>query len=192
MLVILVIGVIIAVAVATPMMARKMRGTYVKGNIDLESNLGTLAGTTLQAIPAGDVVTERARVTSIDCTYSLSDYTPIADVGPVIVGVAHGDYSQAEIEEWVELVTGWDVGDRVSREVSSRLIRRIGVFDIGGNAVATDVHTLNDGKPIKTRLNWPLATGQTLDFWVYNSGTGAFATTTPDLGVKGHANLFFN
>ncbi len=164
------------------------KGTYIKGNIDLEANLGTLAGTTLQAVPTTDQVSERTRLTSIDCSYSLSDFTPTADVGPVIVGVAHGDYSQAEIEEWVELATGWDVADLVSREISSRLIRRIGVFETVGDA--NDVFVLNDGKPIKTRLNWPLESGQGLDFWVYNSGSAAFVTTTPDIGIKGHANLF--
>ncbi len=164
------------------------RGTYIKGNIDLEADLGSLAAATAIAVPTQDQVSERARCTSIDCTYALSDFTPTAGVGPVIVGVAHGDYSQAEIEEWIELATGWDVSDLVSREISSRLIRRIGVFEDPDSAAGVAV--LNDGKPIKTRLNWPLNSGQGLDFWVYNSGSAAFVTTTPDLSVKGHANLF--
>ncbi len=167
---------------------RRMAGTYVKGNIDIDTNLGTLAATTLQAIPVGDTVTEVMRCTSIDCTYALTDFTPTADVGPIVVGVAHGDYSAAEIEEWVELATGWDVGDLVSREISSRLIRRIGIFEDVSDPQGVAV--LNDGKPIKTRLNWELQTGKTLDFWVYNSGSAAVVTTTPDLTVKGHANLF--
>ncbi len=168
-------------------MAQK-RGTYIKGNIDLNANLGTLAGVTAQAVPTQDTVSERARVTSIDCAYALSNFTPTADVGPVIIGVAHGDYSQAEIEEWIELSTGWDVADLVSREISSRLIRRIGVFEDPDSAAGVAV--LNDGKPIKTRLNWGLNSGQGLDFWVYNSGSAAFVTTTPDLMIKGHANIF--
>ncbi len=163
-------------------------GAYIKGNIDLNANLGTLAGVTAQAIPTADSVSERARCTSIDCVYALSNFTPTADVGPVVIGVAHGDYTQAEIEEWLELATGWDVADLVSREISSRLIRRIGVFEDPDSAAGVAV--LNDGKAIKTRLNWPLNSGQGLDFWVYNSGSAAFVTTTPDLMIKGHANLF--
>ncbi len=166
-----------------------MNGTYVKGNIDIEENLGTLGPLALQALPVGDVVTEMARCTSIECSYALSDFTPTQNVGPLIVGVAHGDYSAAEIEEWVELATGWDVGDLVSREVSSRLIRRIGIMEDVSDAEGVAV--LNDGKPIKTRLNWQIQTGKTLDFWVYNSGSVAIVTTTPDMTIKGHANLFF-
>ncbi len=164
------------------------KGTYIKGNIDLEASLGSLAATTVIAVPTQDTVSERARVTSIDCIYALSDFTPVADVGPLVVGVAHGDYSQAEIEEFLELATGWDVADLVSREISSRLIRRIGVFEEVSDA--TSITTLNDGKPIKTRLNWPLNSGQGLDFWVYNSGSANVSGTTPDLMVKGHANIF--
>ncbi len=172
-------------------MARKGKGRfggYIKGNIDLNFNLGSLAAADVITQAVQDSVSERSRITSVDAVYGLSNFTPTADSGPLIIGVAHSDYTDAEIEEWIELATGWDVGDLQSREISSRLIRRIGQFD--SPADATAFVALNDGKAIKTRLNWPLNSGQTLDFWVYNTGTAALATTTPDVSIAGHANLF--
>ncbi len=174
------------------MLAKRKRGRsmagYIHGNIDLNYNLGTLAASDVLTQAVQDTVSERTRCTSIVCTYALSNYTPTADAGPLIQGVAHSDYSDAEIEEWIELSTGWDVGDRVSREISSRLIRRLGTFQSPSSP--TEFTELNDGRMIKTRLNWMLETGQNLKFWTYNTGSAALATTTPDVSVAGHANLF--
>lgn len=169
-------------------MAKNSMAGYIKGNIDLNYALGTLAPADVLVQAVQDSVTERARVTSIVCSYALSDFTPTANAGPLIQGVAHSDYSDAEIEEWIELSTGWDVGDRVSREISSRLIRRIGTFP--APVTAGDDTVLADGRPIKTKLNWMLETGQNLKFWTYNTGSAALATTDPNVSVAGHANLF--
>ncbi len=49
---------------------------------------------------------------------------------------------------------------------------------------------LNDGKPIKTKLNWILQEGQTLAFVGYNMGSVQVQTTTPDVRILGHANLW--
>ncbi len=167
---------------------RRMTGTYIKGNIDINADLGTLAARTALVVPTADQVSESARLTSIDNIYGLADFSPTVDVGPVVFGVAHGDYTAVEIEEWMELQTGWDVADLVSREISSRLIRRIGTFEESDSSTISS--TFNDGKPMKTRLNWALRSGQGLDFWVYNAGTAAFVTTVPRLVVNGHANIF--
>ncbi len=149
----------------------------------------TLAATTLIAVPFDETVNERTLVSSIDASYSLSNFTPIADVGPIEVGVAHGDYSDAEIEEWVENTGSWNEGDMVqSKEIGQRRIRSIGMFE--STTSATDGVTLNDGKPIKTKLNWILNQGQTLKLWAYNRGSANVATTVPDIHAVGHANLW--
>ncbi len=166
--------------------SRKM-GRYIRGNIDEKIPLGTLAPVTGLRQAVGDVLTEKARCTSVEALYSLKDLTAADNAGPIEIGVAHSDYSLVEIEEWIEQTTGWNEGDKVAKEISSRFIRRIGVFD------AADLETvvLNDGRKIKTRLNWGLTTGQTLAFWVYNQGSAALSgTTNGDVHVSGHANLF--
>lgn len=109
-----------------------------------------------------------------------------AGEGPIVVGVAHSDYTDAEIEEVLENVGSWDEGDMIDQEKARRLVRRIG--QINSPATAED-GLLNDGKPLKIKLNWLLTTGQTLSFFAFNKG-GSSLTTGSYLVVEGHANLF--
>ncbi len=163
-------------------------GRYIKGNIDIDFVLGTLAANTGVVQQTNDQVRERTLVTSVDVSYGMLGFTIIDNVGPIEVGLAHEDYTLAEIEEYLELTTSWDEGDRISREISSRLIRRIGVFEPKEAGLGSEM--LNDGKPIKTKLNWILNSGQGLKFWAYNQGSAAVATTDPNIHIVGHANLF--
>ncbi len=165
---------------------RKM-GRYIKGNIDINLSGGTLTGATA-LLAATQVLTEKALISSIRVLYSLADFTPQANSGPIQVGVAHSDYSLVEVEEWIELIASWSEGDKRAREISGRYIRSIGHFE--GPDGSADVSVLNDGKPITTKLNWLLATGQGLNFWIYNEGSVAFATTDPNIHFVGHANLW--
>ncbi len=169
-----------------PRRKRRFHGNYLPGNIDIDLELGaTLAANTVILV-ATQTVTETARVTSVKCMYSLGNWTPAAGEGPIMVGVAHSDYSLAEIEAWIEQVNTWSQGDLVAKEISSRLIRRIGVFDA---PTLHEVTTLNDGKPIRTKLNWMLTTGQGLNFFGYNMGV-TLTGTSPNLDIQGKANLW--
>ncbi len=170
-------------------MPRKGRnmGKYIKGNIDEDFALGTLANQTGLLEPS-DTVGERTLLTSLEAVYALAGFTAGENIGPIEVGFAHSDYSLAEIEEFLELTTSWNEGDLTDREITNRKIRRIGVFETPESAALDSV--LNDGKPIKTRLNWILNAGQGVNFWVYNTGGSAVATTDPNCHIVGHANLF--
>ncbi len=164
-------------------------GRYIKGNINELVNVGTLGASTVISAVFDNVVDERTLITSIVATYSVDGWTPAADTGPLVVGVAHSDYTDAEIQEWFTQTTSWDEGNKISQEINSRKIRTIGTFQTPSD-VATESLVLNDGKPIKTKLNWILTQGQTLSLFVFNAGTAAFATTDPDVRAEGHANLF--
>ncbi len=172
-------------------MAKRRRktsfGRYIAGNILVDLALTTIAGKA-GAVGATDTVVDTSRISSIRCTYTLSDWTPVANAGPIWCGVMHGDYTQAELEEWVEETGAWDMGNMVAKEVRSRRIRAIGVFDTP--PAATGSVRLNDGRPIKTKLNWLLAEGDGLKFWAYNTGNAAAATTVPNFHVFGKANLW--
>ncbi len=182
----------IFILIISMMMARKPRrrrrmGRYIRGNIDLDASLGTLAPKTAVLDPT-DTVTERTLVSSVVATYSISNMAATTNAGPIEVGVAHGDYTLAEVEEYLELQSSWEEADMIDKEIASRKIRRIGVFDA---PVATSgAYTLNDGRPIKTKLNWILTGGQGLNFWFYNLGTAALATSDPNANTRGHANLW--
>ncbi len=167
---------------------RNSMGRYIKGNIDLNGNLGTLAGVTAILLVPADVVEEKAYISSVKCSYALQDFTGGNNIGPIQVGIAHSDYTLSEIEAWIEQSTGWAQGDKVAQEISNRLIRRVGVFE--GPDDPTKAAVLNDGKPITTKLGWVLVTGQNVVFWVYNEGSGALATTDPNCHITGHANLW--
>ncbi len=159
---------------------------YAKGKIEDELDILTLASKDLISALMTNTMDEAGTISSVEMVWSLSDFTAAAGDGPVVVGVAHGDYTNAEMEEAIEAAAGsWGRSDQVAREQADRKVRTVGVFqEIGGT-----IDYLNDGLPIKTKLNWYLSTGQTLAIWAYNQGTGAL-TTGSTLNVLGHANIF--
>ncbi len=173
-------------------MARKRRGgrkfrRYIRGRILSSQALGALGTNTLIGTLVADVVNERTWVSSIKASWSLADITPMADEGPVVCGVAHGDYSDAEVEAWLELSTSWDESDLVSKEIARRKCRIVGTFT--SPASSSTQRSLADGKQITTKLGWVLGTGETLRLWAYNQGSQNLVTGG-ELHVQGHANLW--
>ncbi len=81
---------------------RRRMGRYIRGNVDEELAMAGLASKDVVGAVFDETVNERTFVSSIVAAFALSNWTPIANAGPIIFGVAHGDYSDAEIEEWIE------------------------------------------------------------------------------------------
>ncbi len=113
------------------------------------------------------VVDKPTRVMSVDCLFALNGMTALE--GPVDVGLAHSDYTDAEIEECLEAVGSWSSDDKVANERSNRLVRRVGQLD-------AEHDELNDGEPVRVRLNWGLASGSTIRYWARNVGSAALTT----------------
>ncbi len=132
--------------------------------------LSTLASSTLvkqNMIAPGN---NEYRLLSLKGVWSVRNLT--AGEGPLIFGVAHSDYSTAEVEEYLENETMLNRGDMVAtREISRRLIRRIGQF----SGIASE-EVVNDGRPTHTRLNWAMSEDSVLDIWVYNFSGGTLTT----------------
>lgn len=182
-------------------MARRGRGVYsrrkprkyrryMRGPINHVLDVGFLAGQDAISEVLSDTLEEKAYLTSIVATWSINQVTRVGNDGPIVVGVAHSDYTAAEIEEWLEIANGWSQGDEISREQMRRKIRMVGTFTTPDDA--SDTRVLNDGKPIRTKCGWQLITGQTLQVWAWNSGQSAMETTEPDVTIVGHANLWPN
>ncbi len=177
---------------------RKGRGRgkfrpYLRGNIDIDQNLGTLAAKTGIVFDPADTLEEKAWLSSVKATYTMNQLTPASGQGPIAVFIAHSDYTLAEIEAWIEQADSWAQGDKIAQEVRGRKIRRVGTFATGGdNPSALGSFTLNGGRPVRTKCGWQLTTGQTVRFVWYNLGAAALATTDPDIHVQGHANLWPN
>ncbi len=165
---------------------RSMRG-YLKGNVDEELSLGTLATKTLVADTWDESPEETTLISSIVLTWSLDNITD--GQGPIIFGVAHSDYSDSEIEAVIENLASWDQGSKVEQEIAKRLVRQIGQFT-SSTASAVDDVTFNEGRPMKTKLNWRLNTGDTLKMWAYNISASNLSTTVPVMRANGHANLW--
>ncbi len=174
------------------LMAKHGRGrrrrfrTYLRGQIDLSIDLGTLAPATGIKTSNTDTVNENTWVTSVECTYQANNITQAAGLGPLRVLICHSDYSLVEVEEWIESSNSWNTGDLISQEIMKRKIRNVGIL---GPGLGTDWN-INDNMPVKTKLNWQLTTGQTVAFVLYNTGTAAFATSDPDVEISGVAHLW--
>ncbi len=138
---------------------------------------GTLANGAVATATVANTVDQRMWFMSQECTWGIRDFT--AGEGPIVVGVAHSDYTAAEIEECLEAQAAWDSGNLVAREQARRKVRTVGTF-----AVASANETLNDGRPIKTKLNWYTQLGETLDIFIWNK-SGATLTTGGIVVVDG-------
>ncbi len=169
---------------------RKPRGKYLKGKVEQDCSLGALGPKTLVSCVSQEVASERLKISSIELIWALKDLAIVVDDGPVIVGVAHSDYTAAEIEEVIENSGSWSEGNLTAQEIAKRKVRIVGVFrQIGVAAEAAQTFVLNEGRPIKTKLNWILTTAKGLDFWAYNAGPNAL-TTGSVMSIYGHANLW--
>lgn len=166
-------------------MARKgrprNRGTYRKVRVSSDLVIGALAADDVVAGAVTNVAIDKNRVTSIEWTWSLDGLT--AGEGPVQCGVAYGDYTAAEIEESLEAGGSYDLGDKIAQEQANRWVRAIGTL-------SAEEPRLNDGRPVKTRLNWLVAIGDALQVWVLNE-EATVLTTGAELHVVGHMNVYF-
>ncbi len=163
-------------------MRRWRRFNLRKVRIAAKVDLGTLAVADVISGAFSGVASDTYRVISIDTAWNWTD---IADVNDDYLqfGVAHSDYSAAEIEEALEGTGGIDLGDKIGQERANRLVREIGVFgsldQISGSA------RFNNGRPMKTKLNWKISIGDTLVLWARNA-SGVLYSTGSALGATGN------
>ncbi len=166
-------------------MARKRgrrRRKYIRGGIDTEIALGALLSKKAIGANVPNAVDDTTWLSSVVLGWSWDQAT--VDEGPLVYGVAHSDYSDAELEEWVELNASWTRGDLIAQEKGRRKIRQIGTLAL--DAISGDT---NDGKVIRTKCGWILVEGQTVQCWAYNLGAGTL-TTGASIFATGHANLW--
>ncbi len=129
----------------------------------------TLADGSIFADAIVAVADEEYRAISMTNTYAYRNGTP--GEGPVHVGIAHGDYSSTEIDQWFESQAAMTRGNMIAKEQADRKIRMVGTFP----GVSQD-EVLNDGKPIHTKLNWHIPVGKTIVTWVSNQSGGPLTT----------------
>ncbi len=155
--------------------------------ISSQAPAGALAAKAVGATAIVNAATEMYRLISVDASFSLSDLGAAIDDG-FAFGFSHSDYSNTEVEECLEAVGSIDRGDKIAMEQANRLVRYVGTIAPGG-AVAGGGAQFNDGKRVKTRLNWLMTTGDQLMLWQRNASgvvwtTGSNITVAGDLWVK--------
>lgn len=140
--------------------------------------LGALASNVVVASNFGNVVDQEVYAISCDAVVSGHGFT--TSEGPILVGLAHGDYSAAEIEEWLEANASWVSSDQIANEKAKRKCRIIGYLEemTGGDRLC------NNGNVIRVKLGWKVQEGETLNLWAYNEGS-AVLTTGGIVEVKG-------
>ncbi len=88
-----------------------------------------------------------------------------------MVGYAHNDYSVTEIKEALESEAAMATGNKVANEQANRLVRLVGIMPID-----SEDGVLNDGRPIRTRLNWAIPLGGNVATFAYNRSGGTLTT----------------
>ncbi len=159
---------------------RRKRVRLIKGTLEHNLVLATLAAA-VGILEATDTVVDRSYLLSVEATYAIEGMTQ-AD-GPIKLYWAHSDYTLAEIEQYIESTTAWSDADEISKEISRRKIRQVGV--IGPPAVTGAAAPLADGMPVKTKIGFVVNEGQGLNLVAYNDG-GAALTTGAVVRVDGH------
>ncbi len=148
--------------------------------------VGALAAADLIAVTLSGPYTNMTRIVSAKLMFSWIDKT-LAD-GGMEFGLAHGDYSAAEIEECLEASTSPDIGDKIAQERANRMVRSLGTIS-GAQSVDLGEAAFNDGRPIHVKLNWLIPDDENLIVWMKNSSgtiyaTGSSLSVLGDLWVK--------
>ncbi len=152
-------------------------------------NLGALGAGTVVIQNLFDNTGQEMYIISSDLTWSIVNGEE--DSGPINVGLAHGDYTLTEIDEWFVSNAGI-AGDEIALEQSRRKVRQVGdiiVHETGTGGTGTGWGQLEGGMKIRTRMGWFIAPDVDLALWARNSGDAALATTTADLTVSGNVYL---
>ncbi len=146
--------------------------------------LSTLADADLLSQAGGTTVVDSVIVSSIKVAIAIAELNDTD--GPIVLGVAHSDYTDPEIEEWIEATASWDFGDKIAEERAKRRCRMLAIIDSGGLTVSGAVSAFN-GAMRKFKLNFRLMEGDSLNFWAYNR-SGKVLTTGSIVKITGVAN----
>ncbi len=123
------------------------------------------------------------RVISADLTWTIFGMDLLD--GPVDVGLAHGDYTVAEIAEAMDASPNSD-SDKIAIEKSNRQTRLAGTFQQPVNTGAGQV--LNNGRKIRTKMGWYFSKDIDLVLFAINRGSPALTVDTT-VSVSGMAYL---
>ncbi len=157
------------------------KGSYALRGVRVTPSMSLATLATITALKANLVAAADGPYRLISAIMSWTLHSLTAGDGPIVVGIAHSDYTVAEIKEAIEAATAISIGLKVQQEQTNRLVRVVGVLAEGDTS-------LNNGMPIKTRLNWKFPVGVNPVIFAYNDGitltTGAVLNANGKIWVK--------
>ncbi len=167
------------------MVKHRCRRRFNMRQVRINSGLaiGALASADVIAGAITNAPTDPMRFISVDLAYGITDLAAVID-DAFAFGLAHGDYTAAEIEECLESGASMDLGNKVEQEQANRLVREIGLITKAAAAASGGGLPFNEGKPVHTKLNWLMSIGDQLQLWVRNN-SGVVYTTGSTLAVSG-------
>ncbi len=168
--------------------ARKRQFNLRRVRVNGTVGIGALASKDVGIGVVSAATVGTCRFMSVDCSYTWSDIAALID-DALEFGIAHSDYTAAEIEECLEASGSMDIGDKVAQEQANRLVRSIGTMSPEGDANVDGGTKFDGGRRVKTKLNWLMSIGDTLTYWVRNGSdtiytTGSGLTILGDLWIK--------
>ncbi len=165
------------------MAKHKYSGKWFFPRVQDSFALGTLASKTLVSTGGLTAVVGKVWCSSAKLAWSMTANVPATGDGPITVGLAHSDYTDAEIEEWIEATTSMSFSDKIAQERAGRKCRIVGTLN-----TASPTAVLNDGRPIKTKCRWIMEDGQSMNLWAYNEGNSALGAGAV-ISATGNLNL---
>ncbi len=145
-------------------------GKFQPIKLSASQPLATLASETgLLGTITTDAASEGYWTVSLDLNCSWDNAT-VGD-GAIDLYLCHSDWTLAEVEEFIEITTGFDRGDKKGQEVQARgrSIRKVG-------SLTPEVNNLNDGKQTRIKFKIFIPEGNTLNWCFYNAGPAALTT----------------
>ncbi len=172
----IVIVLVLLAPLASGLLARRSRrGRRQRGIVALPFNtqlaLGTLADETIAKVSLTTDLAEDFFAVSTDITVSVEGHTATED--PLGWGVAHDDYTVAELKEYVD-ANLTDPGQKIEQERARRKVRRGGVLHSMGGSQTELIS--NGGQEKRIPLRFSINDGNTLAGWVMNHSGAALTT----------------
>ncbi len=145
-------------------------GRFQPIQLSAQQAMATLASKTgLLGTITSDLASEGYWCVSLDLNVSWDGAA--AGEGSMDLYLAHSDWTLVEVEEFIEITTGFDRGDKKGQEVQARgrSIRKVG-------SLTPEENNLNDGKPTRVKFKIFIPAGNTLNWVFYNNGNALLTT----------------
>ncbi len=144
-------------------------GTIIREVVQ-DEGVGALASKDAVKI-TGPILQEDFRLLKSEFTAIMNGLTAGEGAG-LIIGIANGELSAAEIEEALEVGGPLDLNDRVGSERAMRNVKVLGATQVPAGVANTELQFVNEhgGPIIVSKHRWTYSNPEGWSWWIYNQG----------------------